>query len=384
MQSLKLFILVLVASLFCHKANAQATLSNKAEISVLTCGPGSELYSIFGHTAIRVFDPSTGIDVVYNYGTFDFNTPNFYLKFVKGDLKYYVSASSYADFIYTYRYYNRDVYEQFLNLSQNQKQSIANHLASTLTSDSRFYTYKYFDRNCTTMVADIINNTIDGSISMQNSDQGKTYRTIVCERLSNSFYENLGISLIFGYKTDKQLSNLFLPQQLLEGVNNTKINATPLARPAMHVYQATGQHEEKSLWNNYYTFTAVCVVLIYFSGRPTVQITILLLFGLLGIFFCFVGLYSYHEEISKNYNALLINPLFFIIVAFFLVKKHRAVAIASYLCIACLVLYIVMMLNKPHLILVLPLIILVAAILVRIAINAGKSNKHNSLSVPLN
>ena len=67
-----IFTLIVLALALPGKAT---TLSDKAEISVLTCSPGKELYSLFGHTAIRVHDPEQDLDVVFNYGTFDFDTP---------------------------------------------------------------------------------------------------------------------------------------------------------------------------------------------------------------------------------------------------------------------------------------------------------------------
>ena len=363
---------VLLASLFIFlfsvfKSFAQVPLSDSATISLITCGPGEELYSVFGHTAIRVSDPLHGVDVVYNYGTFDFETPNFYLKFVKGNLQYFVSASSYQDFVYTYQYYNRDVFEQQLNLSAQQKQAIANDLNTTLTSDKRFYTYKYFDRNCTTMVADVLNAHIPGKISMKNNDEGKTYRKIVIEYLHNSFYENLGISLIFGHRTDRPMERLFLPQQLLEGVTNTKTASGPLSQPAVTAYKSTAQ-EQTSLWNNYYTYALACLLLMIASRNKIVHRSLFAILGLLGVFFTFVGLYSYHAEISQNYNALLINPLFLILLCFVFTNNSKGLKTMAYLCLICLTGYIVFMFNKPHLIIVLPLIALIAILLLRIVL----------------
>src|SRR5690606_32698118 len=123
------------------------TLSENAEVSVLTCGNGNEMYSLFGHTAIRIHDPENGIDQVYNYGAFDFDTPNFVLRFSKGDLQYFVTAGRFADFLYSYNYEQRSVYEQTLNISQQQKQQLFDRLTATLISDERFYTYKFIDRN---------------------------------------------------------------------------------------------------------------------------------------------------------------------------------------------------------------------------------------------
>jgi hypothetical protein len=361
---------VLLASLFILlfsslKSFAQLPLSDQATVSLLTCGPGDELYSVFGHTAIRINDPLHGMDVVYNYGTFDFDTPNFYLKFVKGDLQYFVSTSSYEDFVYTYKYYNRDVYEQQLNLSPEEKQAIATDLNTTITSEKRFYTYKYFDRNCTTMVADVINAHLKEKISMKNSDEGKTYRKIVIEYLDNSFYENLGISLIFGYKTDRTMERLFLPQQLLEGVNNTKIANEVLSQPVVTVFKSTAV-SKKSIWNNYYTYAAACLLLIIASRNNVVNSSLLAIFGLLGIFFSVVGLYSFHAEISQNYNVLLINPLFLVVLYCIFSKRQKAAVISVYICLACILCYFLFMFTKPHLVIILPLLVLVIVLLLRI------------------
>ena len=361
---------VLLASLFIFlfsicKSFAQVPLADTATISLLTCGPGEELYSVFGHTAIRVSDPSHGVDVVYNYGTFDFDTPNFYLRFIKGDLQYFVSASSYQDFVYTYEYYNRDVFEQQLNLSPEQKQAIATNLSTTLTSADRFYTYKYFDRNCTTMVADVLNAHIPGKISMKNNDAGKTYRKIVIEYLHNSFYENLGISLIFGYKTDKEMERLFLPRQLLEGVSNTTTATGPLSQPVVTAYKSTAQ-SKTSVWNNYYTYAFACLLLMISSRNVIVHRSLLAIFGLLGIFFTFVGLYSYHSEISQNYNALLVNPLFLLLLYFVFTNNGRARKTMAFVCLICIIGYTAFMFSKPHLIIVLPLIALITILLLRL------------------
>ncbi|TRW24651.1 DUF4105 domain-containing protein [Flavobacterium zepuense] len=377
MRTLKVALLLLVTLFITTTASAQIPLSPQANITLITCGPGNELYSVFGHTAVRVHDPAANLDVVYNFGTFDFSTPNFYLKFVKGDLQYFVSASSYEDFVYTYQYYNRDVLEQQLNLSPTQKQQIYNELTTTLNSDKRFYTYKFFDRNCTTMVGDIFTRYIPGGISMKNDDAGKTNREIIYERLNSSFYENLGISLIFGHKTDMEQYKLFLPNQLLQGVANTKTTTGPLAQPTVTAYKAIGS-ESISVWNNFYTWIIICLALMYFSRNIVVQRSLIAVFGLLGVFFTFVGLYSYHQEIALNYNALLINPLFLLLIFFIFLGRYTAVKTTIYVCFACMALYLVIVITKPYFLIVLPLIALVAILLMR-ALNANtKKRLHNA------
>ena len=122
MKQKLLFLFFLVISLTSFSQNN--ILTDKAQISIFTCGRGNELYTTFGHTAIRIKDESNNLDVVYNYGAFDFNTDNFYLKFVKGDLQYFITATSYDDFIYEYQMENREVIEQTLDFSLAQKQQL--------------------------------------------------------------------------------------------------------------------------------------------------------------------------------------------------------------------------------------------------------------------
>ena len=376
MQTISRLRLLLVFLLLAmsNYVQSQTTLSNKSFISLITCGPGNELYSVFGHTGIRVADPATGTDVVYNYGMFNFDTPNFYLKFVKGDLQYYAAVSSYADFVYTYQFYNRDVLEQKLNLTQQQKQLIADKLITDITSDSKYYTYKYFERNCTTMVADILSAHLPVKISSKNEDEGKTYRKIVVERLRNSFYENLGISLMFGYRTDTMLHNLFLPIQLLQGIENTKLaDGTPLSGPVQTIYKSTAP-AETSLWNNIYTFIAACLLLMIVSNNMVVRRSLYAIFGLLGILFCVLGLYSYHAEISQNYNALLVNPLMLVLLYFSFTKNKKATQVTAIVLLAFTLIYILFMLNKPHLFIVLPLVALIAVMLFREAIPVIKKS----------
>lgn len=372
MQKIKIFTaLLLVLFSVPNKTFAQIPLSDEAKISLLTCGPGKELYSVFGHTAIRVYDPATRFDVVYNFGTFDFDTPNFYAKFVKGDLQYFVSASSYNDFVYTYQYYNRDVFEQVLNLTQQQKQGIANELATTLVSDKRFYTYKFIHRNCTTMVADILNRYIPGKISLKNEDLGMTYREIIHSKLNGHFFEDLGINLTFGMPTDKTSEKLFLPKELMQGVANTTTPLGPLTNGTIEVYKATPEKTGFSL-NNFYVFALFILLLAALSGKKLMQRSFLAIAGLLGVFFCFVGLYSSHTELIWNYNILMLNPFYLLLLYFSFKNNFKGILITSYMCIGLLALYSIIMLNKPHLAITSPLLLLTIIVVLRNSFTAKK------------
>ena len=173
------------------------SLTEASKVSILTCGTGNESYSLYGHTGIRIKDSLRGIDIVYNYGAFDFDTPNFMLKFVKGDLQYFVTTNSYQDFEYSYKYENRSIYEQELNISIEKKQELYKNLNSSLFSDDRFYTYKFIDRNCTTMVIDKINEILGEEIITTVKPIAFSYRDILYPYLENHYFEKLGINIIW-------------------------------------------------------------------------------------------------------------------------------------------------------------------------------------------
>lgn len=351
-------LLLLIAIGIGNSVQLQAqTLSKKAEISLLTCGTGAELYSLYGHTALRINDPINQIDVVYNYGAFDFRTPNFYGKFVKGDLEYFVSISSFEEFNYSYVYDNRDIFEQKLNLTYEQKQKIFTELNNVLASEKRFYTYKFIDRNCTTMVRDVINTVLTTPISTEVPDTQKNYRQILYDYQTDKFYENLGINLIFGAKTDRQSDQLFLPIELLQGIEKTKINGKPLSDNTVTVFKSQNIKAEKSLWNNYYTFAFMMLVIAFLTYKKhSIALTYLTIIGLLGLFFALVGLYSFHQEVLWNYNVLVLSPLY-IPLFFFALKKNTVwtnrIIMLNFGLIA---VYTVYMLNKAHLIMMLPFV----------------------------
>ena len=186
-------------------------LSEQAKVSILTCGTGPESYAMYGHTAIRIQDKVTGLDVVYNYGAFDFSTPNFIGRFIKGDLQYFITNESYIDFYYNYQAENRAIIEQELVLTPIQVKQLFEQLNASVYSDERFYTYKFIDRNCTTMVVDKINNTL-GKEYIQSATSDQSYRELLYPYMSD-FYMKLGIQIIFGTKVDEPASRLFLPYE---------------------------------------------------------------------------------------------------------------------------------------------------------------------------
>ena len=362
LNKINLSVLIFLSSIV---VSAQlAPLSPKATVSVLTCATGNESYSLFGHTAVRIADPEQFLDIVYNYGAFDFSTPNFVAKFAKGDLQYFVVADSFSEFIGRYQYEGRSVYEQKLRLSLPLKQQLFDQLNKTLQSEERFYTYKFIDRNCTTMVVDLLNQTIGTKAITKKDATKKTYREVLFPYFKNHFYEQLGTSSIFGTKVDQKATTLFLPFDLLESLKITKYKNEPLSEPVVSLLTVapTTPH---SWWNNAYTYGAFLLLLVFWKKR-SVGLLFLTVMGILGLFFLFMGWYSLHPELANNYNVLLFNPTLLVLVFFVLQKNIKAIKWISYVNWGCFLLYTIVLINKAPFWFLLPLIGVTSFVIYRI------------------
>ena len=345
-------------------------LSKEAKISVLTCGLGNESYSFFGHTAIRVTDPQNNIDVVYNYGNFDFRTPNFVAKFAKGDLQYFVGVASFPDFINEYTYDKRSVFEQELLISQDLKQKLFDKLNTTLYSEDRYYTYKFIDKNCTSMVVDIINSTLGGDIVVKKGDTDITYRSILFPYFDGHFYEKLGTSIIFGTKVDQPGTKIFLPFELKNSLEKTTFQNQPLVAKSK-TFLSFEKETPISWWNNVYTYLFILAFVVLAHNKIVDKIYLLIL-SLMGVFFVIMGFYSLHHELAMNYNILLFSPFLLILLFFSIIKNKRWTYRFSVLHLILLIVYIFYMINKAHFLIVLPMIITSGFVLVRVAIRNKK------------
>ena len=194
-------------------------LSETAQISLLTCSPGEELYARYGHTAIRVLDEANDMDIVFNYGIFDFNTDHFYWKFVRGETWYELGASPYRYFMYEYDRDNRPVYEQVLDLTAAQKELLWQRLVDNYRPENRKYLYNFVFDNCATrpyhMIAQVLGDSLSSSYEGYS---GQTYRAFIRHYTGQHTWANAGINLLFGPKADRPMTNgqrLFLPEELM-------------------------------------------------------------------------------------------------------------------------------------------------------------------------
>jgi hypothetical protein len=366
----KIIICLFLLSTIYRTYGQNVVLSKNARISVLTCGTGNESYSLFGHTAIRVEDVVNNLDIVYNYGAFDFDTPNFVLKFTKGDLNYFITNNRYVDFINQYNYEKREVLEQELNISLALKQELFDNLERSLLSDERLYQYKFIDNNCTSKVVDVINNTLKSEVISKKTDTDKTYRSILFPYFDNHFYEQLGTSIVFGTKVDQMGTKIFLPYELLESLKRIQYQNQPLNNTPK-IIMAFEKEIPSSWWNNCYTYLFF-LGLVLLLNKKSVNFIYLLTMGLLGGLFVFLGFYSFHLELGYNYNILLFNPLLFLLLYFWSTKNSKWTYKLAVFNILLLILYFFLIVTKAHLLIVLPLVVTNLVILIRLAIKHKK------------
>jgi hypothetical protein len=193
------------------------------EISVLTCDPGNEIYSLFGHSALRIKNPINGQDLVVNWGLFEFSESQFQFgyDFAKGRLKYYMGIQLMSNFITEYRRSKRGIREQVLNLSNQEKYQIIQLLEENYKPENRKYKYEFFYDNCSSRLRDVIKKVFGENINFYQSPKSNkfTFRETIHLYLESFPWLKLGIDLVLGKKIDKLVSNenlMFLPLNVEE------------------------------------------------------------------------------------------------------------------------------------------------------------------------
>jgi hypothetical protein len=331
---LKRLLLVLYFSFsILHSSFAQD--SCQLRITLLTCSPGEELYSTFGHTALRVQERTTGIDAVYNYGTFEFS-PDFYSKFIRGKLLYSLSVEKFRDFLYTYQIESRSIAEQELQLSCEEKEKLYNALQINALEQNRHYRYDFLFDNCTTRARDIVAKNTSSPVIFKNILPAEipTFRNLIHSYLNagNEHWSKLGIDLLLGAKLDKKLTNqqaMFLPDYLLKGFDSAVINNQPLVAPPQPVLQMPALFAKSSFFTPIVIFTLLLAVVIVLSfGSSNWAVKVLSVFdflfffvlGLTGLVLLFMWFGTDHVVCRNNYNLLWALPTH-AVMAFLVHKK---------------------------------------------------------------
>lgn len=306
----------------------------EAEISILTLGPTQqELYSAFGHSAIRIYDPQLGIDDAYNWGVFDFDQPNFYLNFAKGYLYYKLGVYPYGRFRDYYIYYNRYVHEQKLNLTQAQKQKLYDYLIWNSKPENQNYRYDYFYNNCATKVRDVMITVFGDRVVFDGSYIQTSYsiRNLTDIYLKQQPWGDLGIDICLGLPMDKIASPfeyMFLPDYIESGFNHATLNGQSLVQNTVSVYESIEEKHDQNLLHPLWVFTifAILVLLLsYFDFRRkkiTKWFDVLFfgISGLIGLLLFSLWFFTDHKAAAVNLNLLWAMPTN-LVIAFLLYSR---------------------------------------------------------------
>lgn len=312
-------------------------LSDKATITVLTCDPGAQLYSTFGHSAIGVFDPAQGVSWVFNYGTFNFNVPNFYAKFASGKLLYNLSFGPKHRFLQEYHRAGRMVTEEVLNLSPYQKQRLFDLLVENYQPENRNYQYDFFFDNCATRILDIISLTLGDSLTYHpiGNEPEQTFRNLIDEYLEESYWSDFGIDIALGSVIDHPASpeqKAFLPDYLREYLYRCTLSGKPLIKESRTlVSESRPLPVTPFLLRPAVLFWLIFALLTFLTiryGQKSWVIGDRILFsiwGLVGVIVLLLWVATDHDATGGNLNIFWANPLYLVYVFFITDKKSRLV-----------------------------------------------------------
>ncbi|NJX15059.1 DUF4105 domain-containing protein [Tamlana crocina] len=318
MQKILLF-LSFVFVLFTSKAQ-QNQLSTKAEISVLTVGPGTSLNDAFGHSAFRIKDRVKGIDVVYGYGEYDFDAPNFYLKFAQGKLHYLINKTSFSRFYQEYSYFNRSVKEQVLNLNQTEKQRLYDYLINNYKPENRKYLYDFFFDNCATKIKDVTQIALLDSVTFYPPKDYKeaTFRTLIQNNLNRNSWGSLGIDVALGSVIDRTATpeqHMFLPDNIHSFFANATIknSNTPLVKESHTIYTKKEIPQPSSFLSSPLFILGVVGLFIIFitykdyknqTRSKWLDVSLFSTTGLIGVLILLLWFATDHLGTHQNYNLL--------------------------------------------------------------------------------
>jgi hypothetical protein len=364
-------LILLVVFTDINKVNSQ---NDSLSISVLTVSKGIEVHSLFGHTALRVRNINDKTDLVYNFGLFDFETPFFFYRFLSGKLPYYIGSHTYFDFLKIYAAEKRKIDEQYLNLNLSEKNRIADSLDWFIKPENRYYKYEFFDKNCTSIIRDILLKKTGLYDSLTQIMDTITYRDMLNHYLKDRLWYKLGINLITGAYTDKSINRveaMALPDMFMSGLNDIQLRGKPI----VYKHNTITKQEVKvtklgKVFSPFILFTVLLLSFLLFKAK-WIKYTVVLLSVCVGSFLIFLWSITEHIDLQNNWDILIVNPLYIILI-FEKIKLNIIKQVSLILLILLLIRAFISLIGAQELpIDYLPIIVLNAFILV----NAAKGSK---------
>jgi hypothetical protein len=321
-QLLILFAMILPVSLL----HAQAGLSDEARVSLLTCSPSEEaVFTVYGHTAIRVYDAAASLDLVFNYGIFDFSQSNFIYRFTKGETDYKLGITRFENFLAEYAMRGSGITEQLLNLTAEEKNTLWDALRINALPQNVTYRYNFFYDNCATRPAHILEQSINGQVIYHHEPEHKTFRQLINHCMRNKPWLIFGCQLALGSPADREATlreEFFLPQLLGKAFSQATIQSPgtderPLVSETHTLLQAHPAGWEQTKITPLAASLILLALLLMITlaewrqkqHYTLVDCILFTLAGLGGTVLFFLASVSEHPATWPNWSLLWLHPL---------------------------------------------------------------------------
>jgi hypothetical protein len=321
------------------RAKDAALKNDSIDLSILTCSPTDQIYRLYGHSAIRYKNYTKHVDVVYNYGVFDFNAPHFMWRFIQGKTDYRLGRESYKRFKMAYRYYNAQIKEQILNYTYEQKQMMIALLEENYRPENRYYRYNFLFDNCATRIRDKVEEALEGNLSYTFDSNEKTFRDLVRECTQKSPWAALGPDYALGSKADLKISKreeMFLPIYLFNAFKNARIETEegiqPLVKKERIVLRKHGKSFQTSVL---ITPFRASLLLLFFLGIVTwiehrkktyfwgIDTLVFGFSGIAGVLLSVLIFLSEHPTVNPNYLFILFHPFHLIYLPWLVLRGRK-------------------------------------------------------------
>jgi hypothetical protein len=308
---------------------------------LITCGPGTETYSIYGHSALRVTINQAGglkTDTVYNWGVFDFDTPNFAWKFAKGRLNYMLDSESFGRFVMGYFYEERYVLSQKIDLTASEKRTVMNLVNENLKPENKRYRYDFFYDDCSTRIRDLLEKSTEGKLVYpEEKNEVPTFRDMIGKYQAPYPWLQFGIDLLVGSPADIPAGvrdRMFLPLDMMAGLSETTVQRngenSSLLEPAEVILDFAPPVVNPSFFlSPVLIFSLLLVVVIVLSLRfrqraqnNAIDFTIFFILSLVALVILFFTFFSDHQQVKWNFNIIWLNP--FIIICLIQILFNRS------------------------------------------------------------
>jgi hypothetical protein len=319
-----LFILMCKpAQLFCQNG-VPLYLSEHTRVSLLTSSPGEDLYAQFGHSAIRITDTLSGQDLVFNYGLFDFNTPGFYVKFIRGKLPYQLGIQRFDAFLNAYIEENRQCRELEINLNEKERLALINFLSVNYLPENREYPYDFFFDNCATRIRDILENKFQANYPDTSLVKKASFRHFLAQYVGQNSWINVGFYLILGLPADAIATfrdEMFLPDYLEKHLENAFLSGQLLAKNKITILYQNQPEKSVSFLPSPILISCllffIALIFTFYHTKRWTKIFDTVFFSLIslsGMLFVFMWVGTDHFVTHKNMNLLWANPLYILVI----------------------------------------------------------------------